>query len=54
MTAFDSLDTMLLMGLHEEYEGAMEVVKSANFSKAEVRALCCTLDATVEPLLEIY
>lgn len=37
MTAFDSLDTMLLMGLSEEYEKAIEIVKGVDFSKAEVR-----------------
>ncbi|KAJ3501629.1 hypothetical protein NMY22_g18861 [Coprinellus aureogranulatus] len=32
VTAFDSLDTMLLMGLESEFQRAMEVVKAANFS----------------------
>ncbi|RXW23064.1 hypothetical protein EST38_g2818 [Candolleomyces aberdarensis] len=31
-TAFDSLDTMLLMGLQDEYERALKVVKAANFN----------------------
>jgi hypothetical protein len=37
VTAFDSLDTMLLMGLSEEYEAALEIVKAVDFSKSEVR-----------------
>ncbi|KAF8159581.1 glycoside hydrolase family 47 protein [Crassisporium funariophilum] len=35
VTAFDSLDTMLLMGLEEEFQRALEIVKSADFSQAE-------------------
>lgn len=39
VTAFDSLDTMLLMGLEEEYQQAMKTVGKANFSKSEVSAV---------------
>ncbi|KAJ3516944.1 hypothetical protein NLJ89_g817 [Agrocybe chaxingu] len=34
VTVFDSLDTMLLMGLKDEYERGLEIVKNANFSKS--------------------
>ncbi|KAF9561220.1 glycoside hydrolase family 47 protein [Agrocybe pediades] len=33
VTIFDSLDTMLLMGLNEEYERALEVVRAVNFTE---------------------
>ncbi|KDR80608.1 hypothetical protein GALMADRAFT_240949 [Galerina marginata CBS 339.88] len=35
VTAFDSLDTMLLMGLKDEYEHGLGVVKQADFSKSK-------------------
>lgn len=35
-TAFDSLDTMLFMGLEEEYKHALEIVRKADLSTAEV------------------
>ncbi|KAJ3516943.1 hypothetical protein NLJ89_g816 [Agrocybe chaxingu] len=35
LTAFDSLDTMLLMGLKEEFARAQEIVTNADFSKSE-------------------
>ncbi|KAH9479527.1 Mannosyl-oligosaccharide alpha-1,2-mannosidase IA [Psilocybe cubensis] len=34
-TAFDSLDTMLLMGLDDEYKHALDIVKKADLSRAE-------------------
>lgn len=33
---FDSLDTMLIMDLQEEFDRALPFVKQANFSHAEV------------------
>ncbi len=36
VTAFDSLDTMLLMGLEDEYARALELVKNADFTKSRV------------------
>jgi len=39
VTAFDSLDTMLLMGLKDEYASALEIVRQANFSTSTVCSL---------------
>lgn len=39
LTAFDSLDTMLIMGLDEEYEHGLSVVRQANFSVSRVRSI---------------
>ncbi len=38
LTAFDSLDTMLIMGLEDEYRKGLNVVKQANFSVSKVRS----------------
>jgi len=38
LTAFDSLDTMLIMGLEDEYRKGLTVVKQANFSVSKVRS----------------
>ncbi|PFH51966.1 glycoside hydrolase family 47 protein [Amanita thiersii Skay4041] len=35
VTAFDSLDTMLLMGLQDEYSRALDIVRQANFTHSE-------------------
>ncbi|KAF8745519.1 hypothetical protein AX14_008936 [Amanita brunnescens Koide BX004] len=35
VTAFDSLDTMLLMGLDNEYKRALAIVRQANFTHSE-------------------
>lgn len=37
LTAFDSLDTMLIMGLEDEYQKGLTVVRQANFSVSKVR-----------------
>jgi len=37
LTAFDSLDTMLIMGLEDEYQKGLTVVRQANFSMSKVR-----------------
>lgn len=36
VTAFDSLDTMLLMDLKDEYMRALDIVKGADFTKSQV------------------
>ena len=33
---YDSLDTMLLMGLHDEFSAALTVVQSGDFSKVRL------------------
>jgi hypothetical protein len=43
LTVFDSLDTMLLMGLREEYERGLSIVKQANFS---VSTVCLTFHSS--------
>lgn len=39
VTAVDSLDTMLLMGLEDEYARAIPTIKTTNFSLPVVRSL---------------
>lgn len=39
LTAFDSLDTMLIMGLEEEYQKGLGVVRQANFSVSQAGVL---------------
>lgn len=36
LTAFDSLDTMLIMELETEYQKGLDVIRRANFSVAQV------------------
>ena len=36
VTAFDSLDTMLLMDLKDEYRRALRMVEDADFSRSSV------------------
>ena len=42
VTAVDSLDTMLLMGLEDEYTRALPIISQSNFSLPTVRSLLCT------------
>ncbi|KAF8967710.1 glycoside hydrolase family 47 protein [Flammula alnicola] len=37
VTTFDALDTMLLMGLKDEYKRGLEIVKAADFTRSEPR-----------------
>jgi len=39
VTAFDSIDTMVFMGLNEEYGRALEIVRGANFTETPVSYL---------------
>jgi acyl carrier protein len=43
LTAFDSLDTMLIMGLEDEYQKGLDVVKQANLSVSQVCIGCFLL-----------
>jgi hypothetical protein len=43
VTAFDALDTMLLMGLKDEYRRALRIVENANFNKSSVTILVYSL-----------
>jgi mannosyl-oligosaccharide alpha-1,2-mannosidase len=36
VTAFDALDTMLIMDLRDEYKRALEIVRKADFTKSQV------------------
>ncbi|EKM81658.1 hypothetical protein AGABI1DRAFT_54540 [Agaricus bisporus var. burnettii JB137-S8] len=47
LTAFDSLDTMLIMGLDEEYEHGLSVVRQANFSVSRSSDGCAPFFETV-------
>jgi len=39
VTAFDALDTMLLMDLKDEYQRALKIVRNADFTKSQVSLL---------------
>ena len=36
---YDSLDTMLLMGLHEEFSDALPIIREGNFRKVCIQSL---------------
>ncbi|KAF9446193.1 glycoside hydrolase family 47 protein [Macrolepiota fuliginosa MF-IS2] len=47
VTAFDSLDTMLIMGLEDEYQKGLGVVRQANFSMAQSQDGCAPFFETI-------